>query len=83
MDGNIGGQASSMFAVGGATYRLVVAGTPKTIVHNDGPIGEFVQSFQCVNESMVEPELAATVAGKLNSRKMLAQVAASDGLDSL
>lgn len=74
-DSDVGSHSPSMFAIWDASYLLIVGGTAVAVVHDDFLSGARTQLFEGVDEATLDFQFAATVAGKLGLREVLAQIA--------
>lgn len=73
-DGDVGSHSASMFAIRDASNFLIMGGATVAVVHDDLFSGERPQLLEGFNEAALEAQFAATVAGKLGLREVLAQI---------
>ena len=74
-DGDVGGDALSVFAIGDAADLLVVRRATVAIVNNDVLACEGAQLLERLDEAAFDFQLTAAMAGQFGFREVLAQIA--------
>jgi hypothetical protein len=74
-DGDVGGDALSVFAIGDAADLLVVRRATVAIVNDDFFAGEGAELLERLDEAAFDFQLTAAMAGQFGFREVLAQIA--------